>query len=112
MDWDTILTRGLVLALYLGVFVHAFGVDTQMKGNWSRRASLHIIMLISGFWSAVYVWILIATWGVTLGGPMVAITMGTRIGHYVTAAGLWVIVSFLKMVNEKYDIVPKEIDKV
>ena len=107
VDWDVLLTRGLVWLLYVAAFIHMVRVDLVVKGmggSWSRRASLHIMMLIAAYWIGFYTFLLVTQWD-GLSSPSWA-AMFSRIGHYITAAGGFVIASFIKMVSLQYAIVP------
>lgn len=106
-QWDDFITRGLVFAMYGWTFFFALFVAKDITGNWTRRTTLVLIMMMSGMWAAYYGWITAGTifgWLPTF--PISVTLVLSRIGHYVTAAGLWTIVYFLRMVSREYAMVP------
>ena len=103
MNWAALLTRGLVFILYASVFMHAAFVLHKMSGNWSRKATLYIVMIMSGYWSLFYVHLLVTQFDIVLTASTVA--MWSRVGHVIVAVGLWTIVSFLNMVRKEYSLV-------
>ena len=109
MDWMVILTRGIVLVMYLAVFVYASMTLRIVTGNWTRRATLYTFMAISAYW-VVFMGTLLVR-GVMIGESFsgwsgaAAIDLFARFGHYIAAGGMWTIVGFLRTVALKYDIV-------
>ena len=107
--WDILLTRGLVWVLYVAAFIRACQVDQLIRRNptssWSRRASLHIMMVISGYWIGFYSYLILTSWD-DLSSTASLVALFSRVGHFIVAVGLWTIASFLKMVAEQYAIVP------
>ena len=103
MDLSVVFTRGLVFTMYALVFVHAVAVLHKMTGNWTRKATLVIVALISGYWAAFYMHLLVVQFDVVLTAN--AIAMWSRVGHVITAVGLWTTTSFLNMVRKQYALV-------
>jgi hypothetical protein len=94
-----------VIAFYAVSGGYAYKTIREMSGNWSRKATLHIFGILSTYWMAFYIWLLASQFG-AFSPPFSLITLLSRLGHYFTAAGFFVIIAFLSMVNRKYTIVP------
>lgn len=85
---------------------YAYKTVRGISGNWSRKATLHIFGILSTYWMGFYIWAVVSQLGY-LSPSFSVVALASRVGHYFTAAGFFVIVSFLSMVNRKYTIVPK-----
>jgi succinate-acetate transporter protein len=62
-------------------------------------------MAISAFWFVYYA-VLLGTRLDNLSSEVTALALFSRIGHYLIIAGLWTVTSFLKMVANRYEVVP------
>lgn len=99
-----LLTRGLVLVLYLAVFLRAVYVVKGMSGNWTRKATLIIFMVVSLYWASFYTHLIVHQWdGLKVGSSLIA--MWSRIGHVIAAVGMWTIISFLSLVAKEYSLI-------
>ena len=104
MEYFVLITRALVIVMYVAVFIYACMTVNILGGNWTRRVTVVIFMIISGYWSTLYIYVLLSRWNLSVEGTS-AIAMWTRIGHYVIAGGLWTIIGFLRTVAKRYEIV-------
>ena len=105
VNWSILLTRGIVWVAYAAVFIYACIVSRSMTGNWTRKATLYIFMIVSGYWTLFYTHLLVTQWDV-LNSSSSAIAMWSRVGHLIGAVGMWTIISFLEMVRTRYVMIP------
>ena len=106
MDGLILVTRLLALGLYAGTFFYAVStLRCCVNGNWPGKITLWIVLILSGYWTFSYVWIIVDTWDALVWpGNTGFIAMLTRVGHYATAIGMYVIVSFVRTVATRYNI--------
>lgn len=93
------ITHLFVLAGYTAAFTVAVTAFTRTT-MWSRKVSTLAIMLISVFWFGFYFWLSVR--GRTHPGVTQAVLV-SRIGHYFTAAGLFVMASMISR-SERYGV--------
>ena len=104
MNWPILLTRLLALGLYAGTFFYAASALRLPIGHWPRKMSLWIITILSGYWALSYIWIIVDTWDNLVWPTLGFIAMLTRVGHYATAIGMYVLVAFIRAVTKQYDM--------
>ena len=103
MDWAILLSGFLVFALYAAVAVRGGYAAYHVSSGglaWTRKATLSIMAGIAIYWSAFYIHLLLHI-GV-LPDSAQKVAMGSRIGHALTAVGMWTIMSLLHLVAEQY----------
>jgi hypothetical protein len=103
------VTAVLVFVMYAAVAVHsvvalhrlnltntAGGIHIQMQ--WTRSIALIGIFLVATFWGNFYLYILATSPNTEL----VGLAYTTRLGHILTGAVLFTIVSLLEIVRQTY----------
>lgn len=87
-----VTTRGLVLVLYLGAAVIAIRGLTISR-MWVRKVALITILVTAVGWAAFYLYLLGFDFHSAKSSS--AVTMVSRILHYVTATGLYISASMI-----------------